>query len=99
VHVRLEFIDDHSISPEEVVESARALYGDSISVKISADSDDSFNLLYHAIQQHITMRQVHSYFDDGILYDSKVKQLAAEVQKLTEEAFNQVVMDNEDKLT
>lgn len=99
MHVTLEYIDNTSIAPEEIRDQAKALYGDSARVKIRADSDDVFNILYFAIQEHITMRQLNSFYDDGPLYETKIEQLKKEVLGLVDEAFSQVVADNEDKLT
>lgn len=99
VQVIVEYIDDTSISPEEVREHAKALYGVSAKIKIAADSDDSFNLMYFAVQQHITMRQVHSFYDDGVLYPEKLKQLRKEVLGIVDDALGQVISDNEEKLS
>lgn len=75
------------------------MYGDSVTVEVTADSDDVYNLLYFAIQEHITVRQLHSFYDDGPLYKSKIEQLRKEVAGLVEEAFTQLIIDNEEKLT
>jgi hypothetical protein len=96
--VKIEYIDDDSLSPEEIVGAAKKLYGASATVAVYPDANDSFNLMYHAIQTHITMRQVNSFFDDGVLYPEKLKTLRKEVLTLVDEAFDAVTSDNEDKL-
>lgn len=96
--VKIEYNDTTSVAPEEIVEEAKRMYGESVSISILPDSDDPFNLLYFAIQSHITMRQVHSYYDDGILYEEKLKILRRDVLSLVDEVFDVVVSDNEDKL-
>lgn len=98
MEVELKYIDTTSICPDDIKAQARALYGDSVSVKVSADSSDVYNLLYFAIQKHVTVRQNNSYFDDGPLYKQKVLQLREELLNLVDEAFGNVISDNEEKL-
>ena len=97
--VEVNYIDTTSIDPSEIKAQAKALYGESASVTVTADSDDVYNLLYFAIQEHVTGRQSDSFFDDGPLYETKIDQLRREVSGLVQSAFNQVIEDNEEKFT
>lgn len=96
--VNISYVDTTSLSPEEIKAQSKALYGQSASVKVQPDSDDVYSVLYFAIQEHITIRQVQSYIDDGLLYKEKIEKLRSEVLDLTLEAFEQVVCENEEKL-
>lgn len=99
MRVKLKYVDTTSIAPSEIKAQAKALYGDSVTVEVTADSDDVYNLLYFAIQEHVTVRQLNSFYDDGPLYETKIEQLRKEVAGLVEEAFSQLITDNEEKLT
>ena len=99
MRVELSYIDSTSVAPEDIKAQAKALYGDSVKVEVSADSDDVYNLLYFAFQEFITIKQVNSFFDDGILYPARVAQLKKEAIGIVERALSQVIEDNEGKLT
>lgn len=96
--VHVKYIDDESIAPEEVKAQVRKLFGPTASVSIYPDSSDPFSLLYFALQHLITERQVTSLLDDGLLYQTKVEELKKESLILFEEAFLEVVKDNEYRL-
>lgn len=96
--VELSYIDSTSLSPDDIRAQAKALFGDSARVTVLPDSDDVYAMLYFAVQEHVTMRQLHSYFDDGPLYQTKLVQLRKEFLDLVDEAFTSVIADNEEKL-
>lgn len=99
MQVKVTYIDNSSIAPDDIKAHTKALYGESAKVEVFPDSDDPYSVMYFAIQKLITIRQVHSFFDDDILYPEKIGDLRKEVISLVGEAFTDVVKDNEEKLT
>ena len=96
--VRIEYIDENSLAPEEIKSNFRNLLGQGTRVTVGPDSDDSFSLIYFAIQELITARQVSSFHDDGPLYSVKLDAIRTEVEALCKEALEEVIADNENKL-
>ena len=96
--VKIEFIDNKAVSPEELVAQVHSEYGPLATVELSPDSNDPFHLMYFAIQELITARQLDSFYDDGPLYPDKLKALMAEAENLARDTIIQVVQDNENKL-
>jgi hypothetical protein len=96
--VKLTYHDDTSFTLEEVVKLAQTNYGKSVKVETYADSLAPFDLIYHAIQQTITHRQLALLYDSKESYQKDIKLLRAElVYKLTE-ILDSVIIDNEDKI-
>lgn len=96
--IRLKYIDNEAFSPDEIEANLKALFGQAAEVEVYPDSTDPHSLIYFAIQRLITIEQVDAYFHGGALYDSRIKELRAEVMQEVEKTFDQVVQDNKDKL-
>ncbi len=99
MEVKVVYNDSTSMAPDDIIAHAKAMYGNSARVEVFPDSDDPYNLMYFTIQRLITLRQVNSFFDDGVLYPNKIGDFRREVLDLASEAFANVVRDNEEKLT
>ena len=96
---KIEYIDKTAISPEELIMQLKKEYGELATVEILPDSKDPFHLIYFAIQELVTVRQLDSFYDDGALYPNKLKDLMGEAEELCRNAIVQVVHDNETKVT
>lgn len=94
----ITYIDKKALSPEELVAQIHQEYGAMATISVSPDSNDPFHLMYFAMQELITNRQLDSFYDDGPLYPNKLKELMAEAEGLARTAILQVVQDNENKL-
>lgn len=96
--VKIEYIDSNSLAAEEVVATMRKRFGDSASITVLPDSLDTFNLMYFAIQDFVTERQLEAYFHEQQLYKNKCRELLDHVIDLATEVTNKVMRDNERRL-
>ena len=96
---KITYIDKTAISPEELIMQIKQEYGQLATVEILPDSKDPFHLIYFAVQELITSRQLDSFYDDGPLYPTKLRDLMAEAEELCKAAIVQVVHDNETRVT
>lgn len=96
---KITYIDKTAVSPEELITQIKREYGQLAAVEILPDSSDPYHLIYFAVQELITARQLDSFYDDGALYPDKLKELMAEVEALARDAIVQVINDNENKIT
>lgn len=99
MEVTITYHDESSITVEEVVKLAQHNYGKSIGVKVTSDSSAPHDLIYFALQQIITHRQLSLFFDDKFAYHKDLKGLRAEVLQKLEEILDSVIIDNESKVT
>ena len=96
----ITYIDNDSFTPEELRIHTRQKFGEGAAVHVGPDSNDPYHLMYFAIQQLLTAKQLDSFFDDGSeLYHLKLNGLIKEVEELAHEAVLQVIQDNEHKMT
>lgn len=96
--VKIEYIDSTSLSSEEVIANIKARYGTSAAISVLPDSTDPFSLMYFAIQELITDKQLEAFFHDHPLYKKKCEQLLDQVIDLATEATMKVIRDNERRL-
>jgi hypothetical protein len=96
--VTVTYHDEDSLTVEEVVKLAQHNYGRSVKVETQADSPAPFDVIYFAIQQTITHRQLALLYDNKESYQKDIKLLRAElVYKLTE-ILDSVIIDNESRI-
>lgn len=96
--VEISYHDETSYTPEEVVKLAHNNYGKNISVKVLPDSFAPHDLIYFAIQQIITHRQLSMIYDDKFTYQRDIKDLRADVLVKIQEILDSVIIDNEAKV-
>lgn len=96
--VKINYHDETSFTPEEVVKLAHHNYGSNISVEVEADSPAPHDQLYFAIQQIITARQLALIYDSKFTYQKDIKELRAEVLYKIQEILDTVIIDNESKV-
>ena len=99
MQVTIKYHDNDSFTIEEVVKLAHNNYGKSANVEVRADSPAPHDLIYFALQQIITYRQLSLLYDDKYTYQRDIKQLRAETLSKVEEILDTVIIDNESKVT
>lgn len=99
--VTLSYIDDYSLTKEEVIRRAEQNYGKDIEIGIAPTSNNPLDLIYLGIQQLITHKQLSLYFDysDDNLYSKKLEELKYETMLILQKELSDVLRDNELKVT
>lgn len=97
--VTVTYHDDSALTVEEVVKQAQNNYGKSVKVEAFADSLAPFDLIYFALQQILTYRQLTLLYDNKFTYQKDIKLLRAETLSKLEEILDSVIVDNEDRIT
>ncbi len=96
--VEISYHDETSFSPEEVVKLAQSNYGRGVSVRVIPDSFAPHDLIYFALQQMITHRQLSLLYDNKFSYQSDLKTLRSETLTKLQEILDSVIIDNESKV-
>lgn len=99
MEVTIKYNDEHSLTVEEVVKQAEFNYGKSVVVDIMPDSTKAYDLIYFGLQQIMTHQQLSMLYDDKSGYQSKLKNLRSETLFKLQEIIDQVIIDNEAKVT
>ena len=97
--VTLSYHDTESFTVEEVVSQAIHNYGRQVKVEITPESTKAHDLIYFGLQQMVTHQQLSILYDKGNTYQADLKKLRSEVLYKLEEILNQVIIDNESKVT
>lgn len=98
MQVNIKYYDSDSFTVEEIVKLAQNNYGKSVQVEVRADSSAPHDLIYHALQQIITYRQLAMLYDDKYTYQRDIKQLRAETITKLSEILDSVIIDNETRV-
>lgn len=96
--VEISYHDETSFTPEEVVKLAQHNYGKQVCVEITSDSPAPHDLIYFALQQIITGRQLALIYDSKFTYHNDIKTLRAETLFKLQEILDSVIIDNESKV-
>lgn len=99
MQVTIKYNDDTSLTVEEVVKTAQHLHGKSAKVEVMADSLAPHDLIYFALQQIVTYRQLALLYDNEYSYNKDIKVLRAEVLTKLTEILDSVIIDNESRVT
>ena len=94
-----KFHDLDSFTSEEAIRRVKDLLGDFIEVKAYPSTTDPWDNIYFAIQQIITVDQLNLVFDEGPLYPEKVKEFRAKILAKLEAELDEVIKDNEEKVS
>lgn len=97
MQVLIQYHDNDSFTAEEVVKLAKHNYGNSTKVEVRADSPAPHDLIYFALQQIVTYRQLSMLYDRKDTYQKDIKMLRAEVLADVAELLDSVIIDNESK--
>lgn len=99
MRVTLTYTDNDSLTVEEIVAQATHSHGKGVHVHIMPESTHAHDLIYFGIQQIITNKQLSIWYDDKSMYEIEIQKLRSEILYKIEEILNQVVVDNEAKVT
>lgn len=97
--VTISYHDLDSLTVEEIVRQAQHNYGKNISVEVTPESWIAYDAVYFGIQQLITHKQLSILFDKKVSYQHELKDLRDSVLAKIEEILNQVIIDNESRVT
>lgn len=98
MHVLIEYHDDSALTVEEVVKQAITTYGKNTKVEVRADSPAPHDLIYFALQQIITYKQLALLYDNKYSYQKDIKSLRTETLLKLEEILDSVIIDNESRV-
>lgn len=97
--VKIEYHDNESLTVEEVVAQAYKNYGKNVKVELNPESSIAYDHVYFGVQQLLTHRQASILYDRGSDYQAELKGLRAEVLEKLTEIVEQVIIDNESRLS
>ncbi len=99
MRVKITYVDQDSFTVEEVVKQAINNYGKQVQVEVMPESTIAYDHIYFGIQQLITHEQLSMLFDKGGDYHSSVQKLRSQVLYKVTEILDQVIVDNESKVS
>lgn len=99
--VTITYHDNDAFTVEEVVKQAVHNYGKSVNVEVMPDSTMAYDHIYFGLQQLVTHEQLSLLFDleKGNAYQAEVAKLRAKVLYKVTEILDQVIIDNESKVS
>ncbi len=98
MQVILTYNDTDSLTIEEVKRQAKENYGDGVKLEVRPISSAPNDLIYFAIQQMITQKQLSLLFDSSSPYNLGMSGLRKEILLNLTEILDQVILDNEAKV-
>lgn len=99
MRVRVDYVDNFSLTPEEIIEHNKYLHGDNVEVSIEPNNTTAQAYLYLGIQLLLTKDQVELFFDDKELYDTKIVEIRQKVMREVDRIIGNVIIDNENRLS
>ena len=97
--VSIKYYDTESLTVEEVIRQAEHNYGKSAHVEVMPESTMAYDLIYFGLQQLMTHEQLGLLYNSGISYQTDVKKLRRDILYKVQEIVDQVIIDNETKVT
>ena len=97
--MEITYHDNESLTVEEVVKQAVHNYGKQVQVNIMPESTIAYDLIYFGLQQLVTHEQLSMLFDRGTSYQKDMKKFREEILYKVTEIIDQVIVDNESKVT
>lgn len=97
--VQLTYNDTESLTLEEVVKQAVHNYGKMVQVEIRPESNLAYDYLYFGMQQLVSHEQFSLLFDRDANYQQDVQQLRQRVLYKVTEILDQLIIDNEAKVS
>lgn len=97
--VQITYHDNESFTVEEVVKQAVDNYGRLAQVNIMPESTMAYDHIYFGLQQLITHEQLSMLFDKDSSYQQDIKKLREQVLYKVTEIIDQVIIDNESKVS
>lgn len=99
MEVNIRYHDHHSLTVEEVVKHAQEAFGSRVKVECRPDSHLPDDYLTFALHQLITHEQLSIFFARGSDYNTEISKLRAKVLNRVGEMIDQVILENESKVT
>lgn len=99
MRVTITYTDNESFTVEEVVKQATHNYGKLAKVEVMPESTMAYDYIYFGLQQLITHEQLSLLFDGGGSYQKDIKRLRDQVLYKVTEILDQVIIDNESKVS
>lgn len=99
MRITVEYFDAEALTVEEVVKNAKRAHGPSAIVKVVPESMLPHDLIQFAFWQMTGAEQTSLFFSEGALYPKKLKELRATILYKVEELLDDVLIENEKKLT
>lgn len=96
--INITYHDTEALTVEEVVRQAVHNYGSAAKIEIMPESTKPHDLIYFAIQQIITHKQLGILFDDKLGYQASIQKLHNETLYKLGEILSQVIIDNESRV-
>jgi len=97
--VTITYHDTESFTVEEVVKQAIHNYGKQAVVEVMPESTMAYDHIYFGLQQLLTHEQLSILFDKGSDYQSELKKLRDRVVYKITEIIDQVLVDNESRVS
>lgn len=97
--VNVTYFDNDALSIEEIVRHAEATYGKTARVDVAPESTLAYDHIYFGAWQLLTHRQISAFFAKGDSYPMELQKLREEVLSKIAEIVDQVIIDNESKVT
>lgn len=97
--VIVEYHDNEALTVEEIVKNAKRTHSSTAIVKVMPESMLPHDLIMHALWQMSAVEQTALFFNEGVLYPKKLKELRATILYKVEELLDDVLIENEKKLT
>jgi hypothetical protein len=96
----LEYIDDESLTKEEVVHNVRLRYGDNANVQVLPQDQSPEGFIKFGIRELIAIDQIEYHFDykGGRGYRESLKNRKREIVDLMESLLNEVTNEIEEEL-
>ena len=99
MRVNIEYYDNESLTIEEVVRQAEHNYGKHVKVEVMPESTIAYDLIYFGLQQLLTHEQLSMLFSKSDSYQQDLKKLRSDVIYKIEEIIDQVIIDNESRVS
>ena len=99
MQITIKYQDDTSLTKEEILRQSYHNYGKSAEVSIMPDSTKAHDLIYFGLQNIITHDQLSMFYDDKVGYQKNIQKLRNDTLYKIQEILDQVIIDNESKVT
>ena len=98
--VKITYNDNQSLTVDEIIKNNKNVFGENAEVSVHPNNDAAEAQIYHGIQRLITEEQITLFFDKGKhLYQEEIPKLRQKILKELEEVLNQVIIDNEERVS
>lgn len=97
--VNIQYYDESSLTVEEIVARASKEFGPRAKVDIGPATSIAYDHIYFGIMQLVTHKQVSAFYDKGVPYAKTVGDIRKDTLEKLAEILDQVIIDNEIKVS